>query len=241
MANTMSNQDNAAGNLTARAFREAFYAGVIALGLFVLFIGLKTDQNIHNELVLVQRWGLLAIFVILAMIGRFVMVAYIQPMMASRKAIQAAEGEADRHPVPVDAAGELRHLAHGGQIRSNVEGVRHEKQCHDDAQHGGWKRGADVGGEAFAGDPADAGADQLDGRHERERQRHRPQHVEAILRARLRIGYDAAGVVVGHAGNQSRPNPGERMLPESFAQSLAQGRRPSIAQVDSHVRVCRLV
>ncbi len=95
MANTMSNQDNAAGNLTARAFREAFYAGVIALGLFVLFIGLKTDQNIHNELVLVQRWGLLAIFVILAMIGRFVMVAYIQPMMASRKAIQAAEGEAD--------------------------------------------------------------------------------------------------------------------------------------------------
>ena len=95
MANSMSNQDNAAGNLTARAFREALYAGVIALGLFVLFIGLKTDQNIHNELVLVQRWGLLAIFVILAMIGRFVMVAYIQPMMASRKAIQAAEGEAD--------------------------------------------------------------------------------------------------------------------------------------------------
>ncbi len=96
MANTMSNQDNAAGNLTARAFREALYAGVIALGLFILFIGLKTDQNIHNELVLVQRWGLLAIFVILAMVGRFIMVAYLQPMMASRKAAQAAGGESDK-------------------------------------------------------------------------------------------------------------------------------------------------
>ena len=96
MANTMSNQDNAVGNLTARAFREALYAGVIALGLFILFIGLKTDQNIHNELVLVQRWGLLAIFVILAMVGRFIMVAYLQPMMASRKAAQAAGGETDK-------------------------------------------------------------------------------------------------------------------------------------------------
>ena len=96
MANTMSNQDNAAGNLTARAFREALYAGVIALGLFILFIGLKTDQNIPNELVLVQRWGLLAIFVILAMVGRFIMVAYLQPMMASRKAAQAAGGESDK-------------------------------------------------------------------------------------------------------------------------------------------------
>ena len=38
----------------------------LAFGLFVLLIGLKTDQNIHNELILVQRWGLLAIFVALA-------------------------------------------------------------------------------------------------------------------------------------------------------------------------------
>jgi branched-chain amino acid transport system permease protein len=31
-----------------RALREAFYAGLIALGLFVLFIGLETTQNIRN-------------------------------------------------------------------------------------------------------------------------------------------------------------------------------------------------
>ena len=56
-------RDVAAKSDLARALREALYAGVIAFGLFVLFIGLKTDQNIRNELVLVQRWGLLAIVV----------------------------------------------------------------------------------------------------------------------------------------------------------------------------------
>ncbi len=90
MANSMSQQDGASGALMARAVREGIYAGVVALGMFVLFIGLKTDQNIHNELVLVQRWGLLAIFVIIAMVGRFATVAYIQPAIASRKALASA-------------------------------------------------------------------------------------------------------------------------------------------------------
>ena len=42
------------------------------LWLFILFIGLKTDQNIRNELVLEQRWGLLAAVVIAVMAVRFV-------------------------------------------------------------------------------------------------------------------------------------------------------------------------
>ncbi len=50
-----------------RAMREAFYAGVISFGLFFLLIGLKTDQNIRNELILGPRWGLLAIVVGLVM------------------------------------------------------------------------------------------------------------------------------------------------------------------------------
>lgn len=72
-----------------RAFREALYAGVISFGLFVLFIGLKTDQNIRNELILVQRWGLLAIVVGLVMIGRFLAVAYVQPAIARARAEKA--------------------------------------------------------------------------------------------------------------------------------------------------------
>ncbi len=65
-------------------------AGLVSLGLFVLFVGLETTQNIRNELVLNQRWGLLAIFVIVAAVGRFLTVAYLRPWMAARKAAAPA-------------------------------------------------------------------------------------------------------------------------------------------------------
>ena len=98
MANMTNKVESAGGDLTARALREAMFAGLISLGLFFLFVGLKTDQNILNELILVQRWGLLAIFVIVAAVGRFLMVAIVQPWSARRKAAKAeaagvAEGE----------------------------------------------------------------------------------------------------------------------------------------------------
>ncbi len=90
MANPQSNTPAAGSSLTAQALREAFYAGLVSLGLFVLFVGLKTDQNIRNELILVQRWGLLAIFIGVAMVGRFLTVAYLRPYMAKRKASRDA-------------------------------------------------------------------------------------------------------------------------------------------------------
>ncbi len=64
MAVTVSPERDVVATPVQRAFREALYAGAISLGLFVLFIGLKTDQNIRNELILVPRWGLLAIVVV---------------------------------------------------------------------------------------------------------------------------------------------------------------------------------
>jgi branched-chain amino acid transport system permease protein len=81
-----------------RAFREALYAGAISFGLFLLLIGIKTDQNIRNELILVPRWGMLAIVIALVMAGRFVTVAYLQPYFAARKAgkAKAAVHEAER-------------------------------------------------------------------------------------------------------------------------------------------------
>jgi branched-chain amino acid transport system permease protein len=91
MANISNTHESAGGNLTARALREGFYAGIISLGLFVLFVGLETTQNIRNELVLNQRWGLLAIFVIVAAVGRFLTVAYLRPWMAARKAAASAK------------------------------------------------------------------------------------------------------------------------------------------------------
>ncbi len=97
MSNISNTHERAGGNLTAQALREGFYAGLVALGLFVLFVGLETTQNIRNELVLNQRWGLLAIFVAIAAVGRFLSVAYLRPWVAARKAAAsakpAAEGE----------------------------------------------------------------------------------------------------------------------------------------------------
>ncbi len=76
------------------AVREAFFAGLITLGLFVLLIGFKTDQNIRNELILVQRWGMLAIIVALAMAGRFAMVAFISPALEQRKSTKPRKADA---------------------------------------------------------------------------------------------------------------------------------------------------
>ena len=86
----MSTNPDLPENKMQKAFRDAFYAGLVAFGLFVLLIGFKTDQNMRNELILVQRWGLLALVVAATMVARFVMSIYIAPAMAERKAAKAA-------------------------------------------------------------------------------------------------------------------------------------------------------
>ncbi|KQZ30918.1 branched-chain amino acid ABC transporter permease [Mesorhizobium sp. Root552] len=72
--------------------REAFYAGLIAFFMFVLLIGLKTDQNIHNELIIVPRWGLLAVVVLLTALGRFLQVVYLTPFLAAQKITDTKTG-----------------------------------------------------------------------------------------------------------------------------------------------------
>lgn len=49
MAVTVSPEREVVATPVQRALREALYAGAISFGLFVLFIGLKTDQNISND------------------------------------------------------------------------------------------------------------------------------------------------------------------------------------------------
>ncbi|EBV3599896.1 branched-chain amino acid ABC transporter permease [Salmonella enterica subsp. enterica serovar Virchow] len=85
----MSNE-TASDNVFARAIRDSLIAGVISFGLFFFFIGLQTTQNINNELIIVQRWGLLASVVAAVMIVRFLFVAFIQPAVARNKAAKAA-------------------------------------------------------------------------------------------------------------------------------------------------------
>jgi branched-chain amino acid transport system permease protein len=77
-------------NAIQAGIKDAIIGGVIALGLFVLLIGLETTQNIRNELVINQRWGFLAAVVGIVMVGRFVMTAFIRPILHERKKANAA-------------------------------------------------------------------------------------------------------------------------------------------------------
>ena len=64
------------------AFKEAIYAGLISLGLFILLVGVETTQNIRNELILVPHWWLLGGVVATVMTVRFLFVAVVLPAMA---------------------------------------------------------------------------------------------------------------------------------------------------------------
>ncbi|RCW80377.1 high-affinity branched-chain amino acid ABC transporter permease LivM [Phyllobacterium bourgognense] len=80
----------------AKAVKEGLLAGALAFGLFFLIVGFRTDQNIRNELVLNQRWGLLAIFVLVAAIGRFLLTAYITPWSEARSKNKRAAVEKEQ-------------------------------------------------------------------------------------------------------------------------------------------------
>ncbi|MBB3236163.1 high-affinity branched-chain amino acid ABC transporter permease LivM [Phyllobacterium endophyticum] len=80
----------------AKAVKEGLLAAALALGLFSLIVGFRTDQNIRNELVLNQRWGLLAIFVLVAGVGRFLLTAYITPWNVARNKNKRAAVEREQ-------------------------------------------------------------------------------------------------------------------------------------------------
>ena len=88
MANTFQTSSVAAPKAApsdfAAGIREGIIAAILAFGLFILIVGFKTEQNINNELVLVQRWGLLFILVALSGVGRFLHRAFLVPYMAGR-------------------------------------------------------------------------------------------------------------------------------------------------------------
>jgi branched-chain amino acid transport system permease protein len=80
--------------------RNALFTGLIAFGLFVLLIGFKTDQNIRNELILLSRPLLLAIFVVAAIGIRYFIDTTARPYFARRKAEQALVASSESAPLP---------------------------------------------------------------------------------------------------------------------------------------------
>ena len=98
---------------------------------------------------------------------------------------------------------------------------------------------ADIAGDALAGDAAHACADLLDRHHQREAEQHHPAHRVAELRAGLRVGGDAARIVVGGAGDQSRAEPAEQPLVRCCGGRRGAGRcGPPIRESRRRRRLC---
>lgn len=87
--------DNNDSGLMAKAVKEGIFAGIIAFGMFLLFVGIETYQDINNQLTWRTRWGLLAVFVAVAAIGRFLTVGFIKPHLNKRKLAKAKSGVLD--------------------------------------------------------------------------------------------------------------------------------------------------
>jgi branched-chain amino acid transport system permease protein len=79
-------------DVMAKAVKEGVFAGAIAFFMFLIFVGIETYQDINNQLVWRTRWGLLAVFVAVAAIGRFVTVGFIKPHVDRRKLAKAKSG-----------------------------------------------------------------------------------------------------------------------------------------------------
>ncbi len=80
----------AAGVDLARAGKDAIFAALLALGLFLPLIGFQTVTNIRNELILETRFGLLAIFVALMVAASLVNSFVVAPWRARRAARERA-------------------------------------------------------------------------------------------------------------------------------------------------------
>ena len=123
-----------------------------------------------------------------------------------------SEYEKPSHDMAIEARDQLRNFPHRGNVGGDVENIGDEQQQHDALEHDARERGLDVRGKSFSGNPPDEPAHGLDHRHQWKGERHRPQHVEAELRARLGVGGYAAWIVVGNTGNKSWPQPRQGVL-----------------------------
>ncbi|BBE70471.1 high-affinity branched-chain amino acid ABC transporter permease LivM [Oharaeibacter diazotrophicus] len=87
----------------ARAGKDAVIAGIIALGIFGSLVGLKTEQNMDNQLIVENRWLSAFVIVAIVMVGRFVLQAFVYPRLAAGKLDRARPGlgETARRALPI--------------------------------------------------------------------------------------------------------------------------------------------
>ena len=87
-----------------------------------------------------------------------------------------------------------------------------QRSRNDRSKNSGRKDRLDISGESRSGHTAKQRAHELYCSHERIREWHRPKHIETELRAGLRVGGNAARIVVGDTRDDARPDPCEGVL-----------------------------
>ena len=130
---------------------------------------------------------------------------------------ECAEAEHVERLGPADE--KLDRLGHRGDVGGDVDRVRDDEQTDQSQRQPARADLVDVGSQALAGRPTDPRREHLDADHQRRRQEQRPDEAEAELGAGLRVGRDAARVVVGGAGDETRAEPARETL-----QALVGGR-----------------
>ena len=73
-----------------RGVREGLLAAFVALAMLAPLVGLQTDEDINNKLILKTRWPLLALIVIVVAVVRFLMITVLAPRRAARKEAKAS-------------------------------------------------------------------------------------------------------------------------------------------------------
>jgi hypothetical protein len=99
---------------------------------------------------------------------------------------------------------EPNRFPHGGDVGGNIDDIGGGDQRDNPVEQRRRQHFPEIGGEAAAGDGADARADDLDRDHERGREKHRPAQRVAELGSGLRVGRDAARIVVRRPRQQAR-------------------------------------
>ena len=99
---------------------------------------------------------------------------------------------------------QLGGLGHGADVGGDVDGVGDNQKPHQEDREPARANLDHVRSQALSGHKADARREHLDADHQWRSEQQRPHQPETELRPRLRVGRDAARVVVGSAGDQAR-------------------------------------
>ena len=103
-------------------------------------------------------------------------------------------------------------LTHGAYVGGDVDGVGDHQQAHQRGGQPAWKHLVDIGRETFAGNPPNTRGQHLDANHERGGEQQRPDQPKPELGAGLRVGGNAAWVIIGGTGDKAGSEPANKVF-----------------------------